>query len=203
VHAHIHPSSARFTVRLSQGSVSTFYQASASHDGVVLRAITVPRAPLPEARCYLLSAWDSNPCRRALPRLCRSYWLMRQTSVLSQPRFHPCTMSLCRLLRTPAGPRSFPALSPQSLCRCLDPYPVAPLQCACSLLPAGQRPHLRIDRFGVHKKNNRCNATSTANASRGCSHSITFRLPHLLDPPVAPTAARFTRTEQPGRLHHA
>ena len=115
---------------------------------------------------------------------------MRQTSILSPPRFYPPTMSLCRLLRAPAGRRPFPALSPQSLCRCLDPYPVAPLQCACSLLPAGQRPHLRRHRFGVHK-NNRCNATSTANASRGCSHSITFRLPHLLDPPVAPTAARF------------
>ena len=111
-------------------------------------------------------------------------------------------MSLCRLLRAPAGQRPFPALSPQSLCRCLDPYLVTPLQCACSLLPAGQRPHLRRDRFGVHK-NNRCNATSTANASRGCSHSITFRLPHLLDPPVAPTATRFTRAGQPGRLHHA
>ncbi len=76
---------------------------------------------------------------------------MRQTSVLSQPRFHPCTMSLCRLLRAPAGRRPFPALSPQSLCRCLDPYPVTPLQCFCSLLPTGQRPHLRGDRFGVHK----------------------------------------------------
>jgi hypothetical protein len=202
VHAHIHPSSVRFTVRLSQGSVSTVYQASASHDGVVHWAITVPRAPSPEGRCYLPSAQVSNLCRQALPRLYRSYWLMRQTSVLSQPRFHPCTMSLCRLLRAPAGPRPFPALSPQSLCRCLDPYPVAPLQCACSLLPAGQRPHLRGNRFGMHK-NTGCNATSTACSSRGCSHSITFRLPHLLDPPVAPTAARFTRTGQPGRLHHA
>ena len=105
-------------------------------------------------------------------------------------------MSLCRLLRAPAGQRSFPALSPQSLCRCLDPYPVTPLQCACSLLPAGQRPHLRRDRFGVHK-NNRCNATSTANASRGCSHSITFRLPHLLDPQVVPTAGNTSRAAGP------
>ena len=114
------------------------------------------------------------------------------------PDLNPLTASvlpLCheslQVAAPPAGSRPFPALSPQSLCGCLDPYPVAPLQCACSLLPAGQRPYLRRDGFGVHK-NSRCNATSTANASRGCSHSITFRLPHLLDPPVAPTAARYS-----------
>ena len=36
---------------------------------------------------------------------------------------------------------------------------------------------------------------------RGCSHSLMFRLPYSLGPPVAPTAV--TSTEQPGRLHHA
>ena len=36
---------------------------------------------------------------------------------------------------------------------------------------------------------------------RGCSHSLMFRLPYLLGPPVAPTAV--TSTGQPGRLHHA
>jgi hypothetical protein len=81
-----------------------------SHDGVVHRAITVPRAPSPEGRCYLPSARDSNPCRQALPRLYRSYWLMRQTQFLSQPRSYPCTMSLCRLLRAPAGKRVFPSV---------------------------------------------------------------------------------------------
>jgi hypothetical protein len=37
----------------------------------------------------------------------------------------------------------------QSLRRCLDPYPAASLQCICSLLPEGQRPHLRRQRFGT------------------------------------------------------
>jgi hypothetical protein len=36
---------------------------------------------------------------------------------------------------------------------------------------------------------------------RGCSHSLMFRLPHLLDPPVAPTTV--SSTGQPGRLRHA
>jgi hypothetical protein len=31
-------------------------------------------------------------------------------------------------------------------------------------------------------------ATSVTNQFRGCSHSVMFRLPHLLDPQVAPTA---------------
>ena len=33
-----------------------------------------------------------------------------------------------------------------------------------------------------------CNATSTGERFRGCSHSVMFRLPCLLGPPVAPTA---------------
>jgi hypothetical protein len=37
---------------------------------------------------------------------------------------------------------------------------------------------------------------------RGCNHSFTFRLLHLLGLPVAPTAQRY-RSERPGRLHHA
>ena len=31
-------------------------------------------------------------------------------------------------------------------------------------------------------------ATSMTNRLRGCSHSVMFRLPHLLDPQIAPTA---------------
>lgn len=44
-------------------------------------------------------------------------------------------------------------------------------------------------------------ATSTEGVFRGCSHSLMFRLLHLLGPQVAPTAV--LGTGQPGRLHHA
>ena len=54
-------------------------------------------------------------------------------------------------LRAPARRWPFPTLSPQSLRRCLDPYPAASPQCICSLLPKGQRPHLRRQRFGTPK----------------------------------------------------
>src|SRR5262245_59235132 len=57
--------------------------------------------------------------------------------------------SLCRLPHAPAGKRPFPMLSPQSLWRCLDPYPAAPLQCSCPFLPKELRPHLTCNRFGA------------------------------------------------------
>ena len=94
-----------------------------SHGGVVLQAITVPRAPSPEDRRYLHSARDSYPCRRALPRLCRSYGLMRRTEILPRPRVPPCASDLCRLLRIPAGSRPFPALSPRIFPRVPGPLP--------------------------------------------------------------------------------
>ena len=47
-----------------------------------------------------------------------------------------------------------------------------------------------------------CNATSTGPTFRGCSQFVMFRLPRLLDPPVAPTAG-LNATGRPGRLHHA
>ncbi len=61
----------------------------------------------------------------------------------------PCATSLCRLLRAPAGSWPFPTLSPQSLYGCMDPYPAALLQCACSFLPGEHRPYPSLNRFGA------------------------------------------------------
>jgi len=123
-----------------------------SHDGVVLQAITVPRAPSPEGRCYLHSARDSNPCRQALPRLYRSYGLMRRTGILSQPRVSPCALSLRRLLRTPAGRRPFPALSPQIFPQLPGPLPRRSLWCTYSFLPTGHRPSPFPKQVGTPQK---------------------------------------------------
>ena len=68
-------------------------------------------------------------------------------------------------LRAPAGSWPFPTLSPQSLRRCLDPYPAASLQCICSLLPEGQRARLKRQRFGT--PNYPFNVTSTGNSFSG------------------------------------
>jgi hypothetical protein len=83
------------------------------------------------------------------------------------PMWVPRAASLYRLLRTPAGCRPFPTLSPQSLYGCLVPCPVAPPRCTYSFLPVGQRPHLKNQRFGA--QNHRHNATSAAGLFRGCS----------------------------------
>ena len=96
-------------------------------------------------------------------------------------------MSLCRLLRAPAGSWPFPTLSMQSLRRCLDPYPAVSFQCTCSLLPGRQRPHLKRHRFGTPKILPAMQLQQ-GSASRGCSHSFMFRLPRSLDPQIAPTA---------------
>ena len=112
---------------------------------------------------------------------------MRRTKTLPPTSVVPNTTGLCRLSSVPAGSWPFPTLSLQSLRRCLDPYPVAPLRCICSLLPKGLRPHLRRHKFGT--PNYPDNATSTGlHIFRGCSHSLMFRLPRSLDPQVAPTA---------------
>ena len=71
----------------------------------------------------------------------------------------PTTEGLCRLSPVPAGSWPFPALSPQSLYGCLDPYPAAPSRCVCSFLPLRRRPHLRLNKFGT--LNTPRNATST------------------------------------------
>ena len=101
----------------------------------------------------------------------------------------PYTAGLCRLLPVPAGSWPFPTLSPQSLYRCLDPYPAALLRCLCPFLPAGLRPHPRTEEFGA--QDFRRYAISTASSFRGCSHSFMFRLPYLLGPPIAPTAVEY------------
>ena len=85
------------------------------------------------------------------------------------------------------GSWPFPTLFLQSLRRCLDPYPAVSFWCICSLLPKRQRPHLRRQKFGTLKMPP-IMQLQPGNFSRGCSHSLMFRLPRSLDPQVAPTA---------------
>jgi hypothetical protein len=138
-------------------------------------------SPFARSRCYLLAARYLTPHQGALPPLHSSYRLMRQTKFFLPPRFHSLTASLCRLLRVPAGRWPFPTLSLQSLRRCLDPYPAAFLQCICSLLPEGQRPHLRRQRFGTPD----CpyNATSTGLFISRLQSFLYVQAPTLARPP--------------------
>ena len=144
------------------------------------------REPLCPFRALPLRVWRLPPHRKELPNHHRSYGLMGQAKTLPLTSVVPISAGLCRLSPVPAGRWSFPALSPQSLYRCLDPYPAASLWCTYSFLPKGLRPHLTVHRFGT--PNDLRNATSTKERFRGCSHFIMFRLPYSLDPQVAPTA---------------
>ncbi len=60
-------------------------------------------------------------------------------------------------------------------------------RCICPFLPGRQRPHIRRHTFGTPKILPIMQLQSGI-YSRGCSHSIMFRLPHSLDPQVALTA---------------
>jgi hypothetical protein len=60
---------------------------------------------------------------------------------------------------------------------------------------------LTLDLRGSARSVNHQYTILMAHAFRGCSHFFMFRLPHLLDPPIVPTAG--TLPGPPGRLHHA
>jgi len=141
------------------------------------------------------------PRQKALPLLHSSYWLMGQTKTLSLTSVVPISMSLRRLSSVPAGRWPFPALSPQSLYRCLVPYPVTSLRCTCSLLPKGQRPHLIQQKFGT--PNYRRNATSTTGDISGLQTFRNVQAPILARPPGCTYRCKTNPTRQPGRLHHA
>jgi hypothetical protein len=97
-----------------------------------------------------------------------------------------------------------PATAGQSLRRCLDPYPAVSFWCTCSLLPRRQRPHVRRHTFGTLKMPP-IMQLQPGIYSRGCSHSLMFRLPSRLGgtrPPGCTHRSCLRAIGQPGRLHH-
>jgi len=112
----------------------------------------------------------------------------------------PYTEGLCRLLSAPAGRWPFPTLSPQSVSRRLDPYPAAFLA-TLSVWTRSQDTGLAPVLTSSARENLPAMQLQQGGAFRGCSHSLMFRLPYLLGPPIAPAAV--PSTGQPGRLRHA
>jgi hypothetical protein len=149
-------------------------------------AITVPRAPLPP--------WGVTPPRvvypqpkPALPGPHRSYGLMRQTSSLSRPTH-------CRLVRESWQVAAYPcwdeALPEVISPICVEVLGPVPRRASAVHLPVSSR---RTSASPYVQEVRRAEtavmiATSMTNQFRGCSHSVMFRLPHWLDPQVAPTA---------------
>ena len=186
----IHPSQRWFTHKL-------VFLGEAARPGTVSGYRLVARPPSPQGSFARPGALPRPERRhaslqRTLLLLHCSYEPMRQTKSLPPSPASALTMGLCRLLPVPAGRWPFPTLSPQSVYRRLDPYPAAPLRCFSRFFPKGFG--LASDVTGsARQKNNVAMQLQRRGSSRGCSHSFMFRLPYLLDPPVAPTAANPSR----------
>ncbi len=148
-------------------------------------AITVPRAPSPP--------WGVTPPRvaaplprPALPGPSRYYGLMRQTSTLSRPMHCGLVRESLQVAACPCWEEALPDVISSISVEVLGPVP---RRASSVPLPVSSRrtsasPYMQEVR---RAETPAMIATSMANRFRGCSHSMMFRLPHLLGPQVAPT----------------
>ena len=149
-------------------------------------AIPVPRAPSPP--------WGVTPPRVVCPRPRpvlpgppRYYGLMRQTSTLSRPMHCGLVRASLQVAVCPCWEKVFPDVISSICVEVLGPVP---RRAPSVHLPVSSRrtsasPYMQEVR---RAETPAMMATAMTNRFRGCSHSLMFRLPHLLDPQVAPTA---------------
>ncbi len=154
--------------------------------GVTDLAITVPRAPSPP--------WGVTPPRvvfpqprPALPGPPRYSGLMRQTSPLSRPTRCGLVRQSLQVATCPCWAEALPDVVSSICVEVLGPVP---RRASAVPLPVSSRrtsasPYVQEVR---RAETPAMMATSMTNRFRGCSHSVMFRLPHLLDPQIAPTA---------------
>jgi hypothetical protein len=148
-------------------------------------AITVPRAPSPPWGVTPPRVVSPRP-RPVLPGPRRYSGLMRQTSPLSRP-------TLCGLVRQSVQVATCPcweeALPDVVSSICVEVRGPVPRRASAVRLPVSSHrtsasPYVQeVRRAGTPAMM----ATSMTNRFRGCSHSLMFRLPHLLGPQIAPT----------------
>jgi hypothetical protein len=148
-------------------------------------AITVPRAPSPP--------WGVTPPRVVFPQPrpalpgppCYS-GLMRQTSPLSGPTLCGLVPESLQVAACPCWEEALPDVVSSISMEVLGPVP---RRASAVPLPVSSRrtsasPYVQEVR---RAETPAMMATSMTNQFRGCSHSMMFRLPHLLGPQVAPT----------------
>jgi hypothetical protein len=116
----------------------------------------VPRAPLLASGVTSGDEMSSTSSEGVTPP--SSLLRAHVSNQIPPPGFgRPIPAGLCRLLSAPAGTWPFPTLSPQSVLRCLDPYPAASPLVIVRLGPerASASPQMLMVR---HAKNSRqCN----------------------------------------------
>jgi hypothetical protein len=148
-------------------------------------AITVPRAPSPP--------WGITPprvvCpqpRPALPGPRRYSGLMRQTSPLSRPTHYGLVHESVQVAACPCWEEALPDVISSICVEVLGPVPrrASTVRLPVSSRRASASPYVQEVR---RAETPAMIATAMTNQCRGCSHSLMFRLPHLLDPQVAPT----------------
>jgi hypothetical protein len=95
--------------------------------------------------------------------------------------------SLCRLPRAPCWAEALPDVISSISVEVLGPVPrrASPVRLPVSSRRTSASPYMQEVR---RAETPAMMATSMTNQFRGYSHSVMFRLPHLLDPQVAPTA---------------
>jgi hypothetical protein len=148
-------------------------------------AITVPRAPSPP--------WGITPPRvvfpqprPALPGPRRYSGLMRQTSPLSRPTHYGLVHESVQVAACPCWEEALPDVISSICVEVLGPVPrrASTVRLPVSSRRASASPYVQEVR---RAETPAMIATAMTNQFRGCSHSLMFRLPHLLDPQVAPT----------------
>ena len=128
------------------------YSTARHHDDPRISGINVPlrdrqrcppsaESPFALSRCYLSRGDIECHLEGRYP------FVIAHTDSCAGPkpshRFQfPLPMGLCRLLPIPAGRWTFPTLSLDSLCRCLDPYPAMSSWCTRPFLPRRLRLHI-------------------------------------------------------------
>jgi hypothetical protein len=123
----------------------------------------------------------------ALPGPLRYYGLMRQTFPLSCPTHCDLVPESLQVAACPCWEEALPDVISSICVEVLGPVPrrasAVPMPVASRSTSAS--PYMQEVR---RAETPAMLATSMTNQLRGCSHSLMFRLPHLLDPQVAPTA---------------
>src|SRR2546427_76732 len=171
--------------RSPSAPLTTFVEPRVSY-GVTRMAITVPRAPSPPWGVTPPRVVFSRP-RPALPGLHRSYGLMRQTSTLSRPTHDGLVPESLQVAACPCWEEVLPDVLSSICVEVLGPVPrrASPVRLPVSSRRTSASPYVPEVR---RAETPAMMATSMTNRLRGCSHSVMFTLPHLLDPQIAPTA---------------
>jgi hypothetical protein len=148
---------------------------------------SLDREPLRPFKALPLRGPHALRSRPALPGPHRYYELMRQTATLSRPTLYGLVRESLQVAAYPCWEKALPdVISPI----CVEVLGPVPRRASSVPLPVSSR---RTSASPYVQQVRRAEtavmiATSMTNQFRGCSHSVMFRLPHWLDPQVAPTA---------------